>query len=383
MGSHDSQRIERILKGGTGVAPPRVLLVEDDPDLRAVLLDDLARGGAEVIEASDGLDALARMRESHPDVVVFDLMMPRMDGWQFRVEQRRDPELARTPVVAMSASGASSARAVDADAYLTKPIRAGMLGRAIGDVLIARARRDELERAAHRERLAALGTLAAGLAHEINNPLTYVIMNLVAAQQSLATIADPAQRDHVGRLIAVALEGSERIAGVVRSVRILAREDTQSQGPLDVRSPLESALTIIGNDLRRRAVLVKDLGESPFVIGDEGQLGQVFLNLLANAVDAIPEGEPDQHQVRVTTGTDEAGRALIEIADTGAGIPEHLLDHVFEPFFTTKPVGKGTGLGLSISAGIIGALGGTISVTSQVDHGTTFRVVLPAGAGRR
>src|SRR5437588_5740150 len=126
-----------------GEARRRILIVEDDADLRDALIDDLADSGNEVIEARDGAEALEQMRQHHPDIVVFDLLMPNMDGWQFRLAQRGDPELARTPVVAMSASGTAAAKAVDADLYLAKPFHAGTLAKAIDDVLTARARRDE------------------------------------------------------------------------------------------------------------------------------------------------------------------------------------------------------------------------------------------------
>ena len=131
------------------------------------------------------------------------------------------------------------------------------------------------------------------------------------------------------------------------------------------------------NDLRVRARLSVDYDEVPYVLGDEGRLGQVFLNLLTNAIQAIEEGAPDANTVRVTTYTDDTGRAVVEISDSGSGIPEHLLGRVFEPFFTTKPVGKGTGLGLSISHGIVRSLGGEITAESTVGQGTTFRVHLP------
>jgi len=131
------------------------------------------------------------------------------------------------------------------------------------------------------------------------------------------------------------------------------------------------------NDLRVRARVRVEHGEPPFVMGDEGRLGQVFLNLLSNAIQAIEEGAPDKNEIRIATWADEDGRAAVEIRDTGMGIPEHLLGRVFEPFFTTKPVGKGTGLGLSISHGIVRAFGGEITAASTVGEGTTFRVVLP------
>jgi signal transduction histidine kinase len=368
------------VKSARAPAPHRILIVEDDPELRAAIHEDLADRGNEVIEARDGAEALLRMREHRPDVVVFDLLMPRMDGWQFRVAQRRDPELARTPVVAMSASGTAIARAVDADVYVSKPFTTSTLARAIEEVLTSRARRDELERAAHRDRLAALGTLAAGLAHEINNPLTYVLLDVDAALKALPLLdgAD-ACREHIAGLLHQAQTGLERIRGVVRSVRILAQAEQAQPAPLDVPATVRSALAIVIHDVRARARLVTQLEEVPWVMAEEGRLGQVVLNLLLNAVQAIPEGRPDAHEIRVRTLPDEAGDAVIEVSDTGAGIPEHLLPRIFEPFFTTKPVGQGAGLGLSIAQGIVSSFGGTIVVDSQEGRGTTVRVILPPG----
>jgi signal transduction histidine kinase len=361
-------------------ASHRILVVEDDPELRAAIQEDLRERGNEVIEASDGAEALVRMREHHPDVVVFDLLMPRMDGWQFRVAQRRDPELARTPVVAMSASGTAIARAVDADVYVSKPFSTSTLARAIDEVLTSRARRDELERAAHRDRLAALGTLAAGLAHEINNPLTYVLLDVDAALKALPTIGGAdACREHVAGLLHQAQSGLDRIRDVVRSVRILAQAEQIQPSPLDVNATVRSALAIVIHDVRARARLVTQLDEVPWVMAEEGRLGQVVLNLLVNAVQATPEGRPDAHEIRVRTFSDDAGDAVIEVADTGAGIPEHLLPRIFEPFFTTKPVGQGSGLGLSVAQGIVSSFGGTIVVESQEGRGTTVRVILPPG----
>ncbi|HTJ42507.1 MAG TPA: ATP-binding protein [Kofleriaceae bacterium] len=362
----------------------RVLIVEDDPDLRDALSDDLADSGAEVIEARDGAEALEQMREHHPDVVVFDLLMPGMDGWQFRIAQRRDPELSATPVVAMSASGTAAAKAVDADVYLAKPFRAGTLVQAIDDVLSARERREQVERAAHRERLAALGTLAGGLAHEINNPLTYILINLAAAEQIVPSLGgESARAKHLSTLLRQALEGAERIKHVVRSVRMLSHGEAALPAPLDVRTVVEGALAVVDHELRARATLVTDLGEAPWVMADEGQLGTVALNLLLNAVQAIPDGDPAHHQVRVITSTSDDGDAVVAIEDTGAGIPEHLLPRIFEPFFTTKPVGQGAGLGLSVARSIVTELGGHIEVASEVGRGTRVRVTLPAGKKSR
>jgi signal transduction histidine kinase len=358
----------------------RILIVEDDLDLRESLLADLEDSGHELMSAVDGAEALAMMRKRRPDLVVLDLLMPIMDGWQFRIAQRADPDLARVPVIAMSASHVAAARAVDADLFLEKPFPGGVLRRAIDDLVVAHERSEALEHETQREHLSSLGTLAAGLAHEINNPLTAVLLNLCAAERLLPSMqGDP---DHVAQLrgvIAQAVESAERIRGVVRSVRILSREEREARTPIDVRATLDSILTMEMSELRSRARLITAYEEVPFVFADEGRLGQVFMNLITNAVQAIPPGAPDDNQVRVSTHSDEDGHAVIEIADTGAGIPDCLRTRIFEPFFTTRKTGEGTGLGLSISQRIVTSLGGTIDVSSELGRGATFRVTLPGG----
>src|SRR5262249_33389157 len=137
------------------------------------------------------------------------------------------------------------------------------------------------------------------------------------------------------------------------------------------------AIRLTGNALRHRAQLVRELHPAPLVVADDGRLTQVFINLLVNAAQAIPEGRSDANRITVRTRTDESGRAVAEVADTGKGMPADVLARVFDPFFTTKDVGEGTGLGLSICHGIITNLGGQISIDSAPGHGTVVRVVLP------
>jgi signal transduction histidine kinase len=361
--------------------PLRVLLVEDDTDLREALSDALSESGHAVETAADGIEGLRQLRETRPDVVVLDLMMPKLDGWQFRLAQRQDPMIATTPVVAISASSSPTAAAVDADAFLRKPLDAGELNKAIEDVFAAHLKRLEPARIAETDRLATLGMLTAALAHEINNPLTYLLIELAHLVRQLPELADrcdPARIDELVGHARDALHGAQRIRGIMAGVRTFSRVDENASGPCDVRVPLEAALQLVGNELRNRARVVTELGEAPLVLGNEGRLGQVFLNLLTNAMHALPEGSAQDHEVRVTTSVDDAGDIVVEIADTGAGIPAHVVEHVFEPFFSTKPVGQGTGLGLSISRSIIAAHGGTIGVRSEPGKGATFRIVLPA-----
>jgi signal transduction histidine kinase len=353
----------------------RVLLIEDDVDLRQAITDVLDDYGHCVQSAADGADGLRRLREFHPDIIV---MMPNFDGWQFRVEQRRDPANAATPVVVMSANHDATAAAVDADLYLRKPVDAETLVRAVEGVLNAREHRLEHAKLAQTERLAAMGTLAAGLAHEINNPLTYVLLQLSRAMRLVDTLDVPVIGGDLTTALRSAREGAERIRTITSAIRAFTDPDADavSISPIDVRAPVKAALDVAMHAIRDRASLTMALPDPAFVIANEGQLAQVFLNLLTNAAQAIPQGDPDHHEIRVAVIPGE--RVAIEVADTGVGIPAGLIGRVFEPFFTTKPVGEGTGLGLSISHNIITAFAGTIAVTSSVGHGSTFRVELPA-----
>jgi signal transduction histidine kinase len=368
-------------------APPtqrRILLVEDDVELREALSDALTAEGHAVRAVGDGRQALEMMKAEPPDVVVLDLMMPVMDGWQFRIEQRRDPDIAETPVVAISASQSPTAAAIDADLFLHKPLDVRSLSSAIEEVLTLRQRMSDTARAAEAERMVALATLSAGLAHEINNPLTYVLLHLTRAARMLPGLATEQNRKRVTEvegLVKDALEGVARIRGVTASIRAFSRIEDRGRTPIDVRGAVDSALKLVAADLRQRARLRRELGDVPQILGNETRLAQVFLNLLTNAVQAIPEGHREHHEVKVVTCTDKQGRAVIEVCDTGPGIPDHLQGRIFEPFFSTRPIGQGSGLGLSICHGIVTAHGGEIQVSSQVGRGTTFRVILPPAAG--
>ena len=365
---------------GHAVKPRRILLVEDDDELREALTDALSDKGHDVTAVGDGRDAIAQMKVSLPELIVLDLMMPVLDGWQFRVEQKRDPKLAETPVVAISASRSPVAAAIDADLYLQKPFDANTLLRAIDDLLAARERRQEPAKQAQAERMAALGTLAAGMAHEINNPMTYVLLNLTHVLRVLPTLSNELNGRKVEQLetlVKGALDGVERIRSVTSGIRAFSRSDDVVLTQLDVRSVLDAAIKMVAHEMRHRARLVRTYLPVPLVRANEGRLGQVFLNLLTNAVQAIPEGHAEAHQIDVRTSVDDQGRIVVEVADSGQGVPESLLSRIFEPFFSTKPTGQGTGLGLSISLGIVASLGGEITVTSHPGRGSTFRVCLP------
>jgi two-component system, cell cycle sensor histidine kinase and response regulator CckA len=233
--------------------------------------------------------------------------------------------------------------------------------------------------------LAAVGTLAAGVAHEINNPLTYVLANLDYIREQLEVHRSrlpPAAFTELDDLAAEAKVGAERVARTVRSLRIFSRIDEDRRAPLDVLHVVDAALALATNEIRHRARVLKVYRPVPLVLADEARLTQVFFSLLINAAQAIPDGHAAEHQIEVKTWTDD-GHAVVEIRDSGSGIrPEHL-GRVFDPFFTTKPQGVGSGLGLAISHGTVQSLGGEIVVESTLGLGATFRVVLPGAVDAR
>jgi PAS domain S-box-containing protein len=239
-----------------------------------------------------------------------------------------------------------------------------------------------------RDRMAALGTLSAGVAHEINNPLTYLLVNLEHVLRRIRAASasdDPIEElaaPGTGGLAALsqslqqAVEGANRVRQIVRDLLTFSQGNVEQRGMVDVRGIVESATQMAWHEIRHRARLTKSLAEVPPVDANEARLGQVFLNLLVNAAQAIPEGQADRHEIKVTTRTDDTGHVVIEVADTGMGIPAENLARIFDPFFTTKGE-TGTGLGLSISLGAIRSLGGDIKVASAPGRGTTFQVLLP------
>jgi PAS domain S-box-containing protein len=245
------------------------------------------------------------------------------------------------------------------------------------------------------DRMASVGTLAAGVAHGINNPLTYVMGNLSFALEELDRLfappdesggaADAESRmselasmlDELRDALAQASEGSARIRDLVADlVTFSSRQEIESD-TLDLHAVVESALNLTRNEIRHRARLVKRFEEVPCVKGDPSQLAHVMLSLLINAAQAIPEGEAEENEIRVSTWTDPSGAAVVEICDTGPGIAPEILGRLFEPFFTTKPVGSGTGLGLAVAHGIVSSIGGEISVESTLGRGSAFQVRIP------
>ncbi|MBM7112465.1 ATP-binding protein [Archangium primigenium] len=253
----------------------------------------------------------------------------------------------------------------------------GRLVRVVGVVEDLTERHALRERLAVSDRMASVGTLVAGVAHELNNPLAYVMANLDYARDELRAVPAPGT-EGLAEALDEAREGAERMRTIVRDLKLFSRKDDEHLEWVEVTRALDSAAAMAWNEVRHRARLVKDYQSLPAVYANEARLGQVFLNLVVNAAQAIPEGAAERNEIRLSTRVDESGRVVIEVRDTGQGIPEEVRARVLEPFFTTKPLGLGTGLGLPICQDIITRLGGTLSFESEVGVGTVFRVVLAA-----
>jgi signal transduction histidine kinase len=361
-----------------------ILVVEDDPATSAAVTSALQNEGYEVEAASDGDKALQRLRRAPgTDLIILDLCLPNLDGWQFRTIQRTDPALASIPVLAMSADGTPMAEAVDAAAFLHKPFRlADLLDRVeriVADGAQARARAHQTAR------LSALGTLAAGAVHEISNPLLCVLASLDALDRQLGQMTDVVStgpvddttRTSLWNSLQGAQIGTDRICGVLRGLQSVSRRSNDRHRPIDLRGALQSALVLTAHQIRHCARVVEEIPPVlPLVRGSELGLGQVFTNLLINAAQAIGEGHAQANEIRVKVRTDERD-VIVEISDTGCGLGQEARQRLFEAFFTTKAPGAGTGLGLTLCQGIVGEHNGTIEVESEEGQGSLFRVLLP------
>ena len=255
------------------------------------------------------------------------------------------------------------------------------------DMTESRGIKDKLNRA---ERMASIGTLAAGVAHEINNPLAYVTTNVAYCMERVRymqellegksiRLGNPASLRAMLTPMAQALteahQGTSRVATIVRDLRALTREDKELDSPVDLSSALQTAIHMSESESRFRCRIDKSIDGVGAVWGNETRLVQIFLNLIINAAQAFEREERSTNVITIVArkvGDD----CLVEVGDNGPGILEEHIGRVFDPFFTTKPVGVGTGLGLSICHGLVESMGGAISVSSEIGHGTVFRVRL-------
>ena len=387
----------------------QTILIVDDIAMNLDLLEQELWDDYTLVRAENGEQALQQADLCKPDCILLDVQMPGMGGLEVVKKLRESEKHILTPVILVTAMSEMSDQVrgleAGADDYITKPwepedlharlkvaLRIGKL-----NMDLVRERNDLKQTLSdlqsteaqliHSEKMAALGKLVAGVAHELNNPIGFIYANMdhfsryVGELQAVCEQAsvDPEQKDRaerafqtLSRLIESCTNGAQRIKQIVLGLRTFSRLDEAEVKAVDVHEGIESTITLLEHHMKDRITLHKTYGDLPLVECYAGQLNQVLMNLLTNAVDAI-EGQGD---VYISTQID-GETVQIAIRDTGKGISQEHLQKVFDPFFTTKDVGKGTGLGLSISYGIVEKHGGEIRVESVQEEGTTFTVVLP------
>jgi len=380
--------------------PLKVLVVDDSERDTGMLLRELRRGGYELETTRvDTADAMrAELENQAWDLVLSDYSMPSFSA-PAALAVLKDKGLDLPFIIISGTVGEETAVAAmraGAHDFMPKNSLARLLPaieRELRDAATRAERKKMHEQLLMSERMASVGLLAASVAHEINNPLTVLAANLEFVAHNLIALASevPVEesradgRDELTARLADAKEplhdaqeAVERVRQIVRDLKIFSRsEDEARRGPVELRGVLESSIRMASNEIRHRARLVRDYHEVPLVQANEARLGQVFLNLMVNAAQAIPEGRAAANEVRIATRSTNDDRVIVEISDTGVGIPPDALARVFDPFFTTKPAGVGTGLGLAICHRIISSLGGEISVQSEAGRGTIFRIALP------
>ncbi|MEO0986726.1 MAG: response regulator [Cyanobacteria bacterium J06639_14] len=435
----------------------RILIVDDNPTNLKVLSESICGQGWITLVAEDGETALEQFDYACPDLILLDVMMPGIDGFETCRRIKADPGKSSIPIIFMTALSDTVDKvkglelgAVD---YITKPfqqeeviarvrlhLRLSQLTKALGQrnhelnmlnqTLEERvtARTQELTSSIkilketqlqliQSEKMSALGQLVAGIGHEISNPICFINGNIECVHTYVADLlglldlyqaelSKPSSKltkfarkidldyliEDLPKLIVSMRQGADRIAEISSSLRVLARGDQTSKSEAQLHESLDSALLLLQHRLKanewRPAILIeKEYGDLPLIQCYPGQLNQVFMNILANAVDAFDESNQGHsyddilaapNKITLTT-RHEADWILIVICDNGPGMDETVKDQVFDHLFTTKPIGKGTGLGLSISQQIVtDNHGGTLMCTSRKEEGTTFTIKLPA-----
>jgi signal transduction histidine kinase len=366
-------------------------MVEDSADDADLVLLELRRGGYEpaVERVQTAREMKAALESSRFEIVLSDYSLPQFSGLE--ALQLLKSVAVDVPFILISGTvgeeAAVGAMRSGAHDYVLKQSLARLcpaIERELREATLRADKRNMQEQLLISERMASVGTLAAGVAHEINNPLAAIVANLELMWRDLSRVAQDLkinERLHeVFDELQDARESADRLRHIVRDLKLFSRSPNEEQkGAVDVHRLIESSLRMAYNEIRHRARLIKDYSHVPRVAANEARLGQVFLNLIVNAAQAIREGDAEHQQIRVITRLDAAGRVVVvEIKDTGSGIAPENLTRIFDAFFTTKPVGVGTGLGLSICHRIVSNLGGELQVESELGRGSTFRVLLPA-----
>ncbi|MBF0318997.1 MAG: response regulator [Nitrospirae bacterium] len=387
-----------------------ILIVDDERDILEALADTFMDDYV-VHKANSAADAMVILENNHVDLILTDQRMPVVTGTELLANvDAQYPHVAKILLTGYSdiAATVDAINKGNVDKYMTKPWDNDQIRHIVMEVLQVRMNRMIGERKSieaqlvQNAKMASIGELAAGIAHEINNPVGFIhsnmgnlrkfflkISDLIALYDKLE-LADAAKenvqklktdinydylKSRINEMIERSIVGTERIQKIIMDLRSFSRKDSEEAAEADINAAIDVTSSFLSFEFKERIKITKHYGTLPKVVCNIGKLNQVFLNLLVNACQAID----NTGEVTIKTRS-EGDIVRIDISDTGSGIPKDKIDKIFDTFFTTKPVGKGTGLGLSISLSIIKQHKGTIDVNSIPGEGTTFTIMLPVNS---
>jgi signal transduction histidine kinase len=399
-----------------------ILVVDDNPANIKVLFDFLQGSSFRVFVAKSGESALEKIEETTPDLILLDILMPGIDGFETCRRLKENPKTKNVPIIFMTALSEPSDKVKGLDLgaidYITKPIEHE---EALARINVHLQLRKSQLRLIQEEKMYSLGQLVAGIAHEINNPINYIYGNIEYAQKyvqslmkllSMYEAAMPNPNPEISayakeielaylkqdfpELLASMEMGTSRIVEIVRSLRLFSHSDEAECKDVDIHRGIDSTLVLLTNRLtnthhRPDIVIKKEYGNIPAITCYSGQLNQVFMNLISNGIDAIDEKielwkKSNDHrltsfipQIKIQTSlSTNQLNVIIKISDNGIGIEDTVKQKIFDQFFTTKSPGKGTGLGLAISHQIVVEKhGGSIDCQSSYEKGSEFTLVIP------
>ncbi|TAK07025.1 MAG: response regulator [Candidatus Manganitrophaceae bacterium] len=380
----------------------RILLVDDNPDMLSYVASQLKKD-YQLLFAKDGKEGVDRAKSDIPDLIISDVMMPYKDGYQLCREVKEEPRTCHIPIILLTAKTDLSTKIegleLGADDYLTKPFNSQELRARVRSLISLRKLEREIQLRSHQleetlqelketqghlvqsEKMAALGLLVAGVAHEINNPVSFAKGSLAIVRRSLDQLKStdrlsPAEiselLEDIDTSVRVITNGLDRTENIIRNLKSFVRKDEEILKPFDIHEGFESTLQLFQHEISHRITIHREYGTVPPIEAIPGQINQAFMNVVQNAAQAIPE------RGDIFIKTEQQGdHVKISIRDTGSGIAEKDLSRIFDPFFTTKDVGKGTGLGMTITYKIIETHHGKIEVKSKTGSGTEVTITLP------